>query len=246
MTTAHVDPGEQLRSVGAYVMQPRELNRYLGVDHDDWSRFGSHWGDLAPDPYAAELGTRRLRRYGHFVFTTANETAELLPHRAFIQPEDSNPLYLERDRHFEPLTAAFAKDPLLQGILSLLGRVAMALDDVAQWSAKVTPFRVLASADDKGQPTPEGLHRDGVTLVTALLIARHNAVGGESQVFDTNGRRLLATTLDEPGTLLLGDDRRTLHGVSPIRPRDPSRPAQRDVLVVTFAPSAPADRPPHR
>jgi hypothetical protein len=29
-----------------------------------------------------------------------------------------------------------------------------------------------------------------------------------------------------------------LHGVSPLRPRDTSRPAQRDVLVITFAPSA--------
>jgi hypothetical protein len=37
--------------------------------------------------------------------------------------------------------------------------------------------------------------------------------------------------------MLLGDDRRTLHGVSPIRPLDPTRPARRDVLVITFAPS---------
>ena len=42
-------------------------------------------------------------------------------------------------------------------------------------------------------------------------------------------------TLAEPGTLLLGDDRRTLHAVSPIRPINGSRPAQRDVLEITFA-----------
>lgn len=247
MTTVHVDTAaQQLSSVGTYVMPPAELNRRLGVGDADWSRFGAHWNDLAPDPYAAELGTQRLRRYGHFLFTPADGAAELLPHRAFVQPEDSNPLYVQRDRHFEPLTDAFAKDGLLQGILRLLGGLAVALDDVAQWSAKVTPFRVLASADDEGQPTPEGLHRDGVTLVTSLLIARRNAVGGESEVVDANGRQLLATTLREPGTLLLGDDRRTLHGVSPIRPRDPARPAQRDVLVVTFAPSAPSDRPRRR
>jgi hypothetical protein len=247
MTIAHVDTtAQQLRSVGTYLMPAAELNRCVGVDRQAWTRFGPHWDDLAPDPYAAELGTRRLRRYGHFLYSTADQTAELLPHHAFVQPEDSNPLYVERDRHFEPLTDDFAKDPLLQGILRLLGRVATTLDDVGQWSAKVTPFRVLASADGEGQPTPEGLHRDGVTLVTSLLIARHNAVGGESSVFDTDGRRLLAATLDEPGTLLLGDDRRTLHGVSPIRPRNPGRPAQRDVLVVTFAPSARPDRPRRR
>jgi hypothetical protein len=238
--TTDLDPVEvakhRLMSVGACVMQPDELNRCLGVDDGEWTRFASHWDELAPDSYAAELGTRRRRRYGHFCFTPADGVAKPMPHRAFVQPEDSNPLYVSRDRYFEPLTDAFAKDPLLQSILKLMGRLAAALDDVKQWNAKVTPFRVLASADGKGQPTPEGLHRDGVTLVTSLLIRRHNAVGGESSVFDNHGRRILATTLTEPGTLLLGDDRRTLHGVSPIRPLDSAQPAQRDVLVITFAP----------
>jgi hypothetical protein len=97
----------------------------------------------------------------------------------------------------------------------------------------VYPFRTRSS--DGGHPEPEGLHRDGVTLFSTLLIGRRNAVGGESSVCDSDGRRLLTTTLAEPGTLLLCDDRRTLHRVSPIRPISDSRPAQRDVLVITFA-----------
>jgi hypothetical protein len=228
---------QQLTAVGAGVVRPAELNASLDIDDSAWTQFAAHWDDLAPDRYAAELGTQRLRRYGHFVFSPADATFESTTHTAFIQPQDSNPLYVGTDRHFEPLTDAFAKDPLLQRILRLLGRLATALDDTAEWDAKVTPFRVLATGDGTGQPTPEGMHRDGVTLVTSLLIGRHNAVGGESTVTDLAGRPVLATTLTEPGTLLFGDDRRTLHGVSPIRPRDPSRPAQRDVLVVTFAPS---------
>lgn len=79
-------------------------------------------------------------------------------------------------------------------------------------------------------------HRDGVTLVSSLLVGRQNAAGGASSVFDSNGRRLLRSTLGRPGALLLGDDRRTLHSVSPVRPVDRNRPAYRDVLVVTFAP----------
>ncbi len=63
------------------------------------------------------------------------------------------------------------------------------------------------------------MHRDGVTLVSSLLIGRRNATGGESSVCD--------------------DDGRTLHGVSPIRPLDHSGPAQRDVLVVTLASGGP-------
>lgn len=239
-TQAHADPVEAAKRMvthtGAFLMPPADLNGCIGVDEHAWTRFSSHWEELVPDRYAAELGTRRLRRYGHFLFRPADGCAQLMPHHAFAQPEDSNPLYIERDRYFEPLTDALAEDPLLHGLLRLLGHVATALEDIPEWSAKVTPFRVLATADGEGQPTPEGLHRDGVTLVTSLLVGRRNARGGESSVFDVDGHQLLTTTMSEPGTLLLGDDRRTVHGVSPIRALDPAEPARRDVLVITFAP----------
>lgn len=237
---------QHLTTVGAHLMRPDELNACLGIEAAEWSRLRLHWDELAPDSYAAELGTRRLRRYGHFLFDRSDETTTPLPHDTFVQPENSNPLYVRRDRHFEPLTEAFVKDPVVQEILRFLGRVATTLDDAWQWDAKVTPFRVLATGDDGAQPTPEGLHRDGVTLVTSLLIHRDNAVGGESSVYDLNGKQLLRITMTEPGTLLMGDDRRTLHGVSPVRPRDQTRQAVRDVLVITFAPSTPRGRPRHR
>ena len=212
------------------------LSRCVDADVAVWTAFASHWEELVPDAYAAELGTTRLRRYGHFVFTRADGSLRPLPHGAFVQPDDSNPLYVDRDRNFEPLTDAFAGDPLLYRLIRLLGEVATVLDDVAQWNVKVTPFRVLASPGGVGEPAPEGRHRDGVTLVSSLLIGRDNAVGGESTVYDLAGTPLLTATLTEPGTLLLSDDRATLHSVTAIRPVDPFRCARRDVLVVTFAP----------
>ncbi len=224
----------QLTSVGVFALSPADLATALGVTADAWTRFALHWEDLGPDRYAAELGVRRRRRYGLYTFSDGLATPQ--PNVVFVQPQNSNPLYIDRDRHFEPLTEAFIHDPLLPKLLTLLGRFARALDDVAEWTVKVHPFRVLASADGEGQPTPEGLHRDGVTLVTSLLIRRSNAAGGESSVFDLAGHRLLTATLAEPGTLMVGDDRSTMHGVSPIRPLDPARPALRDVLVITFAP----------
>ena len=226
----------ELTTVGASLMPSSALKGCIDEDDLGLMRFASHWDDLVPDRYAADLGTQRLRRYGHFSYNPFNGEAQLLEHESFVQPADSNPLYINTDRRFQPLTDAFAADRLLHALLALLGRIATALDDVAEWSAKVTPFRVLASVHAEGRPTPEGLHRDGVTLVTSLLIGRDNATGGESTVVDMTGETLLVTTLREPGTLLLGDDRKTLHGVSPIRPVDPTEAARRDVLVITFAP----------
>ncbi|OBH09056.1 2OG-Fe dioxygenase family protein [Mycobacterium sp. E1747] len=218
---------------GAAVMSSLDVTRSLGAGREEWTRFARHWQQLGPDPYAAELGVQRLRRYGQYSFRDGE--LRPVPRSTFVQPEDSNPLYVGKDRDFEPLTDAFARDPLLRKIIDLLVRVAAALDDVADWNVKVHPFRVRSLSDDGGHPTPEGMHRDGVTLVSSLLVGRRNAIGGESTVCDLDGRQLLAAMLAEPGTLMLGDDRRTLHGVSPIRPIDGSGPAQRDVLVVTFA-----------
>ncbi len=163
-----------LASVGTFLMPAADLWRSLGADADAWVRFSAHWEELEPDPYAAEQGVHRLRRYGRFRYRTADGALEPAAHRDFVQP-----------------------------------------------------------------PTPEGVHRDGVTLVGSLLIGVDNAAGGESSVVGPDGERLVTTTLREPGTFLLGDDRCTWHGVSPIRPVDPGKPARRDVLVVTFAPSAP-------
>lgn len=220
-------------TTGAAVMSSFDVTRSLGAAREEWTRFARHWQRLGPDPYAAELGVQRMRRYGQYALRDG--ALRPMPRTTFVQPQDSNPLYIGRDRDFEPLTDAFARDPLLHNLIGLLARVAAALDDVAEWNVKVHPFRIRSSTDEGGHPTPEGMHRDGVTLVTSLLVGRRNAVGGESTVCDLDGRQLLATTLAEPGTLMLGDDRRTLHGVSPIRPIDGSGPAQRDVLVITFA-----------
>jgi hypothetical protein len=224
---------QQLTSRGVLFVSPAELAGRLKITEDAWQRFAAHWDDLAPDKYAAKLGVVRQRRYGQYSF--ADGTATPVSIGAFVQPERSNPLYIGTDRDFEPLTESFTADPLLDKLLTLLAGFADALDTVSPWTVKVHPFRVIAPAQSHGKPTPEGLHRDGVTLVTSLLIGRRNALGGESSVLDMHGHRLLTTTLAERGALLISDDRRTLHGVSPIYSLDGCAPAVRDVLVITFA-----------
>lgn len=226
---------EALTRDGTYEMPAGTVRRWVEADRSGgWERFTGHWEDLVPDTYAAAAGTRRLRRYGHFLLDRQGRITALT-HEVFSQPQDTNPLYVDVERHFDPLTDAFAADPVLAALLRLLAGAAASLDDPDGWSAKVHPFRVVASPGQAGEPTPEGRHRDGVTLVSSLLVGRRNAHGGQSAVFHPDGRPLLTTTLSAPGALLLGDDRRTWHGVTPVRPADPScGPAVRDVLVTTL------------
>ncbi|MET9291222.1 2OG-Fe dioxygenase family protein [Streptomyces sp. NPDC003077] len=222
----------------AHLMRGADLRESLGAGDDRWRAFAAHWEELSPDRYAAERGTRRLRRYGQFSLDAVTGEISPLSHVAFVQPENTNYLYEGVDREFEPLTDAFVRDPLFRAVMALLGRIGAVLDSTPTWTAKVHPFRVVASPDGEGDPTPEGRHRDGVTLVSSLLIDRRNVAGGESSVTTPEGRRLLGATLSEPGDLLLGDDRLTLHEVTPVRPVDPAQPAYRDVLVTTLTVSS--------
>lgn len=224
---------EGMASSGARVLPAAFVWQRLQCDHAQWARFAAHWDALRPDPYAAEAGTRRMRRYGRFILAR-DGARDLLPHAEFRQPTNTNQLFPDTGRFFEPLTEAFVADPVLGSLLPLLSEIAAEIEDAPTWSVHVHPFRVVGSTDSRGDATPEGRHQDGVTLVSSLLVARRNAAGGQSSVFDPDGREILTTTMSEPGTLLVGDDRRTWHSVSPIRPVDMDAPAFRDVLVVTL------------
>jgi hypothetical protein len=227
------DARAALATVGAHVVPADLARKRLHADDGRWARFAAHWEDLRPDKYAAESGTRRNRRYGRFLLPN-DEAPCPLPHTEFRQPTNTNRLFPDTAREFAPLTDAFVADPVLRALLSLLSAISAAIEAARQWTVHVHPFRVEGSADSRGDATPEGRHQDGVTLVSSLLVARRNAAGGQSSVFAPDGRTILTTTLSEPGTLLVGDDRRTWHSVSPIKPVDPAIPAYRDVLVVTL------------
>ena len=99
---------------------------------------------------------------------------------------------------------------------------------------EVHQFRIEARSAEAGRPTPEGLHRDGVDWVLVLLINRENIASGVTTIHAAGGDMLGQFTLTAPFDAALVDDQRVAHGVTPVEPIDPSRPAYRDVLVVTF------------
>ncbi|MCX5384378.1 2OG-Fe dioxygenase family protein [Streptomyces sp. NBC_00083] len=239
MTTAVAHPVavaavNALTGAGGHLMPAAELSSLVGVDATDWARFAAHWDELTLDTHMADGGTYRFRRYGQFELDPAAGALTLLPHAPYRQESEINPLNGGVERVFDPLTDAFAGDALLRSVLVELGRVFTAVDGTAAWNVKLHPYRISASAGQTGQPAPEGRHRDGVTFITSLMIGRTNVTGGESGVYTDEGEHLLTTTLSEPGDLLLGDDRRTLHSVTPVRPVDAGLAAHRDVLVIAY------------
>lgn len=199
----------------------------------DWNAFAESWNDLALDNYMADYGRYRRRR--HAVFEASSDGIHRLPHQPHYQTLDYNSLNGGVERWFEPIKDEQANGQSLQTILRFCRDLFSGLlPTVKQWLVEVHQFRIEASADAEGLPTPEGMHRDGVDYVLVLLIKRSNIASGTTMIGSLDGSLSSSFTLTEPFDAALVDDARAYHGVTAVQPLDSSLPAYRDVLVVTF------------
>jgi len=202
----------------------------------DWESFAASWDDLGVDTYMADGGRYRRRRFA--VFRATAEGVARKPHQPHYQSRDYNPLNGDIERWFEPVKDAIAAHPALRAILEtcrcLFDALTPAQTRPRAWHVEIHQFRIEANAGEAGQPTPEGMHRDGVDWVLVLLVDRVNIQSGETTIADQRRRLLGSFTLTEPLDAAVTDDNRVNHGVTPVTPLDPARPGHRDVLVVTF------------
>jgi hypothetical protein len=66
------------------------------------------------------------------------------------------------------------------------------------------------------------------------MIKRQNISSGTTTMHDLEQNNLDSFTLTEPLDSAIVNDKRCMHGVTPIVPIDNTQPAYRDVLVITF------------
>ena len=201
---------------------------------DDWNRFSDSWNDLGPDAYLAARGRQRRRRYG--VWTAWTDGRFLREaHQPHFQALAYNALQGDIERWFDPIEAQIGNTRSMQAVLRFaVGFFAPLMPGAAQWHVEVHQFRIEAAAGAPGEPTPEGVHRDGVDYVLVLMIDRHNIASGTTTIHGADGATLGSFTLAEPFDAALVDDRRVFHGVTPVSPVDAGMAAHRDVLVLTL------------
>lgn len=207
----------------------------------DWPAFAASWDSLGPDPYLEISGRHRRRR--HAVFSIAAAGApHREPHQPHYQSRDYNHLQGGIERWFEPVLPTCV-GPSLTRIIEfgrdLFGELAPTARD---WRIEVHQFRIEARPDAAGEPTPEGVHRDGVDYVLVLMIDRTNIERGTTTIHAPDGRELGSFTLAHPFDASLVVDDRVRHGVTPVVPKNPHAPAHRDVLVVTYRDRSKAGR----
>ncbi|WP_426700780.1 2OG-Fe dioxygenase family protein [Rhodanobacter sp. Col0626] len=200
----------------------------------DWPAFTASWNDLAPDIYLAASGRHRRRRHATFAADSDGDI-RTVAHQPHYQSLQYNTLQGDIQRWFEPISPAIADGVSLQRILGFCRDCFSALAPATRhWHVEVHQFRIEARADEAGEPTPEGVHRDGVDYVLVLLIDRENIESGTTTIHALDRSLLGSFTLTRPLDAALVDDARVFHGVTAVTPLDPAQPAHRDVLVVTF------------
>jgi hypothetical protein len=233
-----LDPfADAIRRQGFAFIEAPELGAALEeAGLSAWESFARSWDDLGVDAYMADGGRYRRRRFA--AFRASADGIVRKPHQPHYQSRDYNALNGGIERWFEPVTEAVACHPALGAILctshSLFDRLTAAELRPSAWHVEIHQFRIETGAGQEGHPTPEGMHRDGVDWVLVLMVRRENVASGETTIYDLLRRPLGSFTLTAPLDSALVDDSRVYHGVTPVVPLDPARPAYRDVLVVTF------------
>jgi hypothetical protein len=198
----------------------------------DWQAFETSWNDMPLDHYMADGGRYRRRRYA--VLSAIDDAIRQEPHQPHYQSLEYNALNGGVAREYEPIPDAIIQGNTMQSVLHFCLRLFNRLQPGTPWHIECHQFRIEARGAEYGKPTPEGVHRDGVDFVLVMMVKRVNISRGTTTMHDMEERTLDSFTLTSPLDCAIVNDRRCLHGVTPVEQIDPAAPAYRDVLVATF------------
>ena len=202
----------------------------------DKQRLWTDWADLEPDNYLKDGGRFRQRRFGLFYFLPSTGELLALQPAEYTQSREINTYAGGIARKFAPLLDATLTNPFLLELIKFNFRqFPVETSQTEQpWEIDVHQFRIVASQDEQGQPTPEGIHHDGDDFNCIHLIGRQNVACGVSTIYDNDRKPLTTCTLRHPMDSIMVWDPHVMHGVTPIQPKNPSEAAIRDVLVIGY------------
>jgi hypothetical protein len=201
--------------------------------------FLDSWNRLEQDQYMADGGRYRKRRHATYAITGPGQRAQLMPYQPHYQTVDYNPLNGGLARYFAPILDDLHQSITLAALLEFGSTVFSQISAIQQWHIELHQFRIEARDGKMGKPTPEGAHRDGVDFVIVVMIKRVNIDSGATTIFDVDNHQVGEFMLRESFDMVLVNDTRVYHGVTPITQIDPDAEAYRDVLVITFKAKAP-------
>jgi hypothetical protein len=209
-----------------------------------WKHLCRDWDRLEPDCYLETGAMFRLRRYGRYHWSPAEDVLEALPSEPYFQPKDENPYAGGVARQFAPLLPDTVDNPFLCALVRATF-ACLPLDGPGRertWEVRIHQVRIVASPGKPGLPAPEGIHQDGTDFLTLHLVRRHNVVGGKSTIYDLERRPIRSLTMKATLDSMILQDPRIMHGVTPVHSADGHTPGTRDLLGIDFIADRPGDQ----
>lgn len=233
----HIDIPHELKTQGYSLLQGLKItdSQWTNIIHtmpEAYQQFHQSWNDLPEDNFLSDGGHYRFRRYSVFNWIM-NDELVLLPHEPHYQSTYRNNMNGGINREYRPIKLSTIENPVLKSFIQLIAPQ-FSFNNEKSWRIQAHQFRIVANAEEAGNPSPEGIHRDGADFILIMVLKRENITGGVNHIYDNAKRLLFGSVLTEAGDALLIDDQSVWHGVSEIYPIDISKPAYRDVLVLTF------------
>jgi hypothetical protein len=215
---------EEFRCVTTYALE------YLGGI--EVAKILPYFANLPVDAYLE--GDYRFRRFSNFEISDRQVTQ--LPHARFFQSKAYNSVLGDVVREYPELEDDLIHLPAFHAIVLEFFEFCKRCSTSKQ--VGVHQIRITANSLQKGNPAPEGIHRDGVDLVGIFCVDRTNIQGGETHLYKSQKKSnpAFAKVLNS-SELLIVNDRELFHFTSPIQAAIPEG-GSRDVFVFT-CPSIP-------
>ncbi len=196
------------------------------INSVDLNKITHFFNDLIGDQYLK--GNYRFRRLSRFKIL--NGKVVQLPHNFLFQSSDYNPILGDVIREYPEIEDELIKQKDFEKIILEFYefcKLCSQFNEIA-----VHQIRTITSADNVGEPAPEGVHQDGVDLVGIFCVNRDNIAGGITKLSQSKDASPVLEKILNPGEFLVFTDRQFWHYTSPITAQSAGA-GVRDVFVLT-------------
>lgn len=200
-----------------------------------WEELARSWDRLETDRYMKPGDDYRQRRFCKYGIDAENMKLLELDDFVFYQPSAVNSYAGGVHRKFAPVEPEVRRNIVISRIVqTCLGAIRSSQETPSRkWRVYLHQIRINCSRSTLGQPTPEGLHRDGHDFISMHLINRVGVDGGTSRICSIDGQQLMTVTLRNRMDGFVVNDRALLHGVSQIMPST-ANAGYRDMLIIDY------------
>lgn len=201
----------------------------------DLESLKNSWNYLHLDKYMKNNDSYRRRSFGRFHVDLQEDKIISLPDTIFFQGLDINTYAGGISRDLPPMSDEVRKNPVVHKLIknSLLAFIRYSGNTSKRWDVAVHQFRIESKPGLTGNPTPEGIHKDGHTFISMHLINRTNVVGGMSEIYDKNKNKISEITMKNLLESILLDDMEMYHAATEVLPQEESH-AYRDIMVIDY------------